>query len=337
MTSEVASEAAVWVARLHGPDRTKAMERECLAWQARSAAHRLAFERCTDTWQDVAGLTLSAYAAATRLPAPGKPGARCSSRRAALTSALLASIAMFAWRPWAHEQVFETGIGEQRVVLLADGTRMTLNTATSVRVSLMNSRRMVSLQHGEALFEVAKDPGRPFVVQVADANVVATGTSFLVRSALDGPVNTDAFGVTLIEGQVIVQRAGSLALSSLTSPVVMAPGERLRVARREGGQNGAASRLRLDRPEVSQLVAWKRGEVVFGDVPLLDAVAEMNRYSKMPIELEDPESLSALRVSGVFKTGDGTAFARALARLHGLTVRERGTAVVLALKLPVGR
>ena len=205
VTPEIASEAAVWVARLHGPDRTKSMERECLAWQARSAAHRLAFERCTDTWQDVAGLTLSTYATAARLQMPDRPEARSNTRRAALSSAVVASAALLAWRPWAHDKVYDTGIGEQRVVVLVDGTRMTLNTATSVSVSLTKTRRSVSVLHGEALFEVAKDPDRPFLVQVADASVVATGTSFLVRSTSDGNINADAFGVTLIEGQVIVQ------------------------------------------------------------------------------------------------------------------------------------
>ena len=68
VTSEIASEAAVWVARMYGSDRSLAMDSECLAWQARSAAHRLAFERCTDTWQDIPQLTLGRYAAAVGAP-----------------------------------------------------------------------------------------------------------------------------------------------------------------------------------------------------------------------------------------------------------------------------
>ena len=69
VTPEIAAEAAVWIARLHGPDRSSQMERECLAWQARSEAHSVAFERCTDTWQDVASATLRDYATAARTSA----------------------------------------------------------------------------------------------------------------------------------------------------------------------------------------------------------------------------------------------------------------------------
>ena len=69
MTPEIAAEAAVWVARLHGPERSSHMERECLAWQARSEAHRVAFERCTDTWQDIARVTLRDFVTAAARPA----------------------------------------------------------------------------------------------------------------------------------------------------------------------------------------------------------------------------------------------------------------------------
>ena len=76
LTPEIAAEASVWIARLHGPDRSLQMERECLAWQARSAAHRLAFERCTEVWEGVPGVRLAdAYAtAASRGPVLGAAG-----------------------------------------------------------------------------------------------------------------------------------------------------------------------------------------------------------------------------------------------------------------------
>lgn len=330
VTPEIASEAAVWVARLHGPDRSRAMERECLDWQARSAAHRLAFERCTDTWQAVSGVTLSTYAhAAARQH--DVPVGRINTRRAVLASSVLGCAALLEWRLWPGEQAYETGVGEQRVVMLADGTRMTLNTSTDVRVELTNVQRTMSVLRGEALFEVAKEPGRPFVVHVADAQVIATGTAFLVQSAPHDGGSDDAFGVTLIEGQVIVQRS-SRAEGTPATPIVMAPGERLRVARRDDGSTRHdSSRTRLDRPHIDQLVAWQRGEAVYDDTPLSDAVAEMNRYSKVPIALVG-DGVGALRISGVFRTGDNESFARAVARLHGLSVRSGAERVELTAK-----
>jgi len=339
VTQEIAAEAAVWLARLHGPDRSRSMERECLAWQARSATHRLAFERCTDTWQDVAGVQRD------QIPASPSEGQERSSKgggkgwRLALAVAALGCTAVFALSLWpsGRYSTYSTGVGEQRLIVLADGSRVTLNTATDVRVKLTEALRAVTVERGEALFEVAKNANRPFVVSVSDAQVVATGTAFLVRSTPPAKTGGDAFGVTLLEGQVIVQRSGgavqSAVQSALGSTVVMTPGDRLRV-RQAFSEHGRAppTGARLDRPVLDPLLAWKRGVAVLDDVSLVDAVADMNRYSTVPIVVADSEALRALRISGVFRTGDNEAFAQAVARLHGLVVRPRDGGLELAGK-----
>ncbi|MCU7373129.1 FecR domain-containing protein [Paucibacter sp. O1-1] len=327
------AEAAVWIARLHGPHRSSDMERECLAWQARSAAHRLAFERCTDAWQEVAGVTLRDYARVTAAtPAAAPAGGRRAGRWAPgrWTVAASASVTAFALagllllQPWHAGDVYETGVGEQRTVVLQDGSRLTLNTATRVRVALGQTQRQVSVEGGEALFEVAKDASRPFVVRAASTEVVATGTAFVVRWGPPDRGSRPALAVTLVEGQVVVR--GPVG-SALASPVVMAPGERVRLGETSAVSSGAAREARqlrqLDRPRMDQLLAWKRGEAIFDNATLLEAVAEMNRYSAVPIRVGGAQALGGLRVSGVFKTGDNASFARAVASLHGLTVRER--------------
>jgi transmembrane sensor len=86
----------------------------------------------------------------------------------------------------------------------------------------------------------------------------------------------------------------------------------------------------MDRPDVDQLMAWRRNEAAFDDVPLSDAVAEMNRYSRQPIGLVGDESFRGLRISGLFRTGDNVAFARAVAALHGLVARDRQERVACA-------
>ncbi|MCE4538526.1 FecR domain-containing protein [Pelomonas sp. P7] len=332
MTREILAEAAVWVTRLHGPDRSRTMQRECLAWQARSAAHRLAFERCTDTWQDVAGVRRTDIPASTsedqvRSSEVGGKGWRLATAIAALGCA-----GAFALSLWP-DGTYTTGVGEQRLIVLADGSRVTLNTSTDVRVKLTDALRTVTVARGEALFEVAKDAGRPFVVSVSDAKVVATGTAFLVRSTPPAKAGGDAFGVTLLEGQVIVQRSDAAVQSALSSAVVMTPGDRLRVGQAIG-ENGRAgpTGARLDRPQLNPLLAWKRGVAELDDVALADAVADMNRYSKVPIMLADSAALRALRVSGVFRTGDNQAFAQAVAKLLGLVVRTRDGGLELAGK-----
>jgi transmembrane sensor len=338
VTPEIAADAAVWVARLHGPDRSSRMERDCLAWQARSAAHRMAFERCTDTWQDVSRVSLSSYATATSggsMPTDGRRPWLPAPRRWALVLTALVSGGVLVLQPWRDVQTYTTGVGEQQMVVLRDGTRMSLNTATRVRVELAPAQRTVSVEGGEALFEVAKDARRPFVVRVAGAEVVALGTVFSVRLAPGNGRVFDSIAVTLIEGQVTVRAASDDAeAGALTRPVLMAPGERVRLIKAGGASTRGAQRAttQVDRPRMDQVLAWKRNEAVFEDVALSDAVAEMNRYSRTPIVVVGDSVLSGLRVSGLFRTGDNAGFARAVAALHGLVVRERSDRLELAPK-----
>lgn len=350
---EIVAEAAVWVARLHGPSRSRQMERECLAWQARSALHRLAFEGCTDTWQDVAGVTLRTYARATATevepvtePVMGKEGARADPRAragrvdqrrrvlmaVAATVATLAGVQVLA--PWWGGDRYDTGVGEQRLVVLRDGTRMSLNTSTRVRVDLGRAQRTVYVEGGEALFEVAKDASRPFIVKAAGSEVRATGTAFVVRYTPAMAGRREALDVTLVEGRVVVRGAAEGSASSEFEPAVaMVPGERLRVAGRSRDQaDAAAVKAQVDRPRMDQVLAWKRGEAIFDNASLLEAVAEMNRYSTMPIGVTDADSMGSLRVSGLFKTGDNPSFARAVAKLHGLAVRELPDALMLGAR-----
>jgi len=323
VTREIAAEAAVWIARLHGPDRSNHMERECRAWQARSAAHRLAFERGTDLWMDAAGVNRAAVARAEayRLPEVAESAQRMRPWpfAAALTMAVLAGVLVLG--PWWDGDRYDTGIGEQRIVMLQDGTRMTLNTSTRVRVSLGASRRTVDVVGGEALFEVAKDASRPFVVRAASSEVTATGTAFLVRYTPSIESKLDALEITLVEGRVVVSSPTDGVSAAVTPAIEMSPGQRLRVAGVRN-QAGAPVKPKVDHPRVDQVLAWKRGDAVFDNASLAEAVAEMNRYSSTPISVIGADALGALRVSGVFKTGDNASFSRAVAKLHGLLVRE---------------
>jgi len=323
VTREIAAEAAVWIARLHGPDRSRHLERECLAWQARSPAHRLAFERCTDVWMDAAGIDRAEVARAVAARASEEPGQRRGFRPGprtlvAAVTVTLALVATLVLQPWRDIAPYDTGIGEQRLVRLRDGTRMSLNTSTRVRVELSQTQRRVSVEGGEAYFEVAKEASRPFVVRAAGTEVTATGTAFLVRLTPSGAGARETLDVTLVEGQVVVQGTESrVEAARIAQPIVMAAGERLRV---RGSPLAVAAEPERDRPRMDQVLAWKRGEAIFDNTALPDALAEMNRYSAMPI-VAGP-GLAALRISGQFKTGDNPGFARAVAALHGLAMRE---------------
>jgi transmembrane sensor len=154
-----------------------------------------------------------------------------------------------------------------------------------------------------------------------------------VRLTPTNEIGGDALDVTLIEGQVSV-RAGSGASDKTaeTRSVLLKPGDRLRLSEPDGRATAVAQRvtMQMDRPPVDQLMAWRRSEAVFDDVPLPDAVAEMNRYSRQPVVLVGGESSKGLRISGLFRTGDNVAFARAVAALHGLVVHDRENYLELA-------
>jgi transmembrane sensor len=234
---------------------------------------------------------------------------------------VLAGAVLVGLQPWRDVERYSTGVGEQRVVMLSDGSRLSLNTGTRVQVEFSSAQRTVDVDGGEALFEVAKDAGRPFVVRAGGSEVLALGTVFSVRLSGRTADAGDSLAVTLVEGSVTVRAAAGVSHGlAPPQPVSLAAGDRVMLARTARAERETV--LKLDRPRIDQVIAWKRDEAVFEDVALADAVAEMNRYSRRPLVLVEPVGSRGLRVSGLFKTGDSAGFARAVAALHGLAVRE---------------
>lgn len=169
------------------------------------------------------------------------------------------------------------------------------------------------------------------MVKAAGAEVLATGAAFVVRVTPGSQGISDALAVTLVEGQVVVSRArGGGAGVASAALVLMAPGERVRL--RGQARAPPPGSVLVDRPRMDLLLAWKRGEPIFDDVSLHEAVAEMNRYSSMLIMPAGSGYLSGLQVSGVFRTGDRAGFARAVALLHGLDVRKMPDRTELAAR-----
>ncbi|MDP3459504.1 MAG: FecR domain-containing protein, partial [Hyphomonas sp.] len=189
--------------------------------------------------------------------------------------------------PVPSPEAFATIIGEQREVMLADGSSVTLNTGTRLEVVLTAEERFVRLEEGQALFEVASAEA-PFVVEAGGRRTTALGTRFDVYLMPDG------IAVTLVEGSVRVDGAGGRVLE---------PGQQLRVSGAE------VSVLDVDTDAVT---GWQAGMVQFRDVPLAEAIAELNRYSNVKLRVEDPQ-LAAERLSGVFTAGDQELFLESLA------------------------
>jgi transmembrane sensor len=223
-------------------------------------------------------------------------------------------------RQWRELGVYVTAIGEQRSVILDDGTRMLLNTATRARVDFRPEQRTVEIQSGEALFAVAKDASRPFVVRGGGSEVVAIGTVFSVRLG-DASSKNEALTVTLVEGRVKVRAVAAGAGLAPKQDFALKPGDRLTLDR--GAYPSAPDvEARLDRPNLDSVMAWQHHDAVFDATPLVDAIAEFNRYSRTQISLSTRAQSANYLMSGVYRTGDSAAFAQAVAALYGLTVRD---------------
>jgi transmembrane sensor len=211
-----------------------------------------------------------------------------------------------SWRAWV-DPTYTTGVGEQRVVRLDDGTRLSLNSGTCVVITYSDSERRVELVRGEAFFEVAHNAARPFIVTAGDQQVVAIGTSFVVR------YEAARTAITLLDGSVRVSPATDVGLT-------LAPGERVTFA--------AGGSRRLDEPKIEAVTAWRRGEVMLDSTQLEDAVAELNRYDKNTLIIDDPR-IATLSISGIYHAGDSRGFAHTIAKLYGLEIIEQSNRIHL--------
>lgn len=201
--------------------------------------------------------------------------------------------------------------GEIRRVPLEDGSIVTLNTATRLALSFDAAQREVQLIEGEALFEVAHQPGRPFFVQAGDMRVRAIGTAFSVRRMADERVK-----VLVSEGQVEVMRASSRTDAADAGPrPVASPPRPVRVSANmqalASPQVAAIATAPVAPDELERDLAWREGRIAFNGVTLAEAAAEFARYSDTRILIDDPV-LARRTVTGLFAANNPLGFARAL-------------------------
>lgn len=275
---------------------------------ARHAAHPevLAFRNAALASRPSAGRQTSLRIAAALLAGVlvlGAGTATVTAMQAPAASRIGAMAASFAPKLPADAALYRTAVGERSTVALPDGSIATLNTDSVLKVAYSGSERGVRLLRGQAFFEVAKNKTRPFQVYAADRRITAVGTVFDVR--LDG----EAVKVALVEGVVRVA-----PMKTGPKPVTMKPGEVLASLPQAPLQVGAA--------DIKRETSWRRGVLVFDDVPLAEAVAEINRYTSRPVKLAEPD-IGGFRVSGVFRTGDPDHFAMTMAEVFPLHA-ERG-------------
>ncbi|MEL6365981.1 MAG: FecR domain-containing protein [Pseudomonadota bacterium] len=309
------AQAAEWAGRRLGGRPTAREEAEFSTWMRdrENAEAFAAYERASRAL-DHAESDLLAEALFEDLQefADRRPGAGRAPWRviaAAVAAAFCAGVLalQFALQDAAPE-AYATDIGERRNIVLADGSAVTINTATAVEVAYTRKERAVVLNNGEAFFRVERNRNRPFTVATPYGDVVVVGTAFSVRSTPSGAA------VAVLEGTVRVagEQGGAVTLGA---------GEGVSLS-----VDGAPGAVEAVDPAAE--FAWRRGVARFGGEPLAAVVAELNRYFDPPILLNDP-SLGAYPVSGEFDLTDRDTAVAGLAIAFGLEVRETTSGVVL--------
>jgi transmembrane sensor len=253
------------------------------AWLARDSRHRREFDELTELWHETAPV-----ARAASIPPIRTVGRHWQLPLALAASALIAAVLFFT-KPWVES--YRTIHGALATHVLKDGSRLHLNTETTVHVEIDRDARRVTLDRGELFVEVAHDVERPFTVVTRFGGATATGTAFAVRDAVDR-----AF-VTVTEGRVrVAARDGETQ--------TLEPGEQA-----ELGSTDVTTR-HVDRASAA---SWKDGELVYDGVTLAELVEDLNRYLPRRMSITDPV-LGARRVSAVLRLGDQEEMLEALSR-----------------------
>jgi transmembrane sensor len=239
--------------------------------------------------------------------------------RAVAAMLMVAILVTGAWL-YSERNTYETTVGEQRALTLPDGSIVELNARSKVRVAFHDQQRDVHLLEGQALFRVAKDHTRPFVVHAGDTSVRAVGTQFDVNR------KSASTTVTVIEGRVAVlsNTLESGAASGQAVPELPGPASRVPETFLVAGEQIVVTATRAskaERPNIAAATAWTQHQLVFEGTPLSDVIEELNRYTDRRIVIDTPE-LRDLRISGQYTSTSPDSLLRFLSLQKGVIVTD---------------
>ena len=289
------------------------------AWLSETPTHRVAFLRMLRAWGRSDRLrALDAPARPEALQGSPLSGARSrvwawGGIAASIAAALLAVPAVMLvrdGRPPTPE--YMTEVGGREVVPLSDGSRVELNSDTHLTAALGDDLRIVTIARGEAYFDVAHDPDRPFQVIAGDQSVTVLGTSFSVHKRDAG------IEVAVTEGRVRID-ADTIRGEA---PAFLEAGD-IAVA-----EEGALLIASNEPEDVTRELSWRQGLVVFDKATLAQAAAEFNRYNRVQVVIDDPKAAD-IRLSGRFETDNVDAFIRLISEGFALTATRRGDRIFI--------
>lgn len=347
---QVEAAAACWLLKRESAQWSPADEEQLTDWLNASANHRVAFIRLRSVWRE-AGRLQAVGAAFTpgQVPRRGMIGQSpfFSMRRRDEPETMGTSVSSLsnvkprdAGRRWVQYGLaascllaigvavsmyfgpqsrpsYRTPIGGLATVPMEDGSKVTLNTSTEISLRMSRKERRVNLLQGEAFFDVAKDPDRPFVVHAGNQQVIAVGTKFSVR------LQDAGIHVAVTEGKVRIEKRPLLAGEApSTNPSLLVAGT-IADARDLDISIQQQPLVQLERG-----LSWREGYVSLRRASLAEAVAEFNRYNHRQLVIADPE-LEQIRVGGNFQSGNIDGFVRLLQQGFMIRAEERDSRIVL--------
>ncbi|HVP85872.1 MAG TPA: FecR domain-containing protein [Rhizomicrobium sp.] len=315
--ADIQKRAADWVFERHDAESWTAEDQSRLdAWLNEAIAHRVAYVRLETALQR-SGRLAALRNGARKISEPASPAPR--RRPYLFAAAALLAVAAIAGTGAAilsrdtQTQTFATTLGAHKTIVLADGTRIDLNTDTSLRAKIGAHQRLIWLEKGEAFFEVKHDAARPFVVTAGDYRVRDLGTRFSVRN------DANHLEVALVEGRARFEAANDrvrMRETDLTpGDVVVATAEKVTISRKTESK-------------LANELAWRRGLLVFNYTTLADAASEFNRYNTKKIVVSGAAA-ARLTVMGKFPATNVDLFGKVAKAVLGVRVEDRGNEIVV--------
>ena len=309
---EIEAQAADWLARL---DRGLSREEEAAfqQWKAENVEHRVTFLQLRATWERAD--MLAGMGQATRIPepAPKKWPLRALGIAAGLIVCVGLALSLIHTTREVPPERFETAVGAQRSLNLADGTHVELNTDTVIHAAITAEARTVTLDRGQAYFEVVHDDKHPFVVIAGNHRVTDLGTKFSVRR--DG----ERVDVVVTEGEVRVEH---ISADQVGAPVVA---RRNMVVIARGKETLVAQK---PVKEIETAMLWRSGMLSYTHEPLSIVAADLNRYHGRKIEVVGPAR--DIRIGGCFRSDNIEGFTQLLRDGFGLTITETDDRIVIS-------
>jgi transmembrane sensor len=311
--------AADWLQRRrYWREWSEADQKALDAWLAESMNHAVAFWRLESTLDRAERLSSlrplrqqrPVTASSMRLPW------RTLRSAAAGALALVGVVGYSVWHSPAEpvSQLYSTGFGGRATVQLTDGSSIELNTNTVIRADVRAGKRYVSIERGEAFFDIVHNAKSPFIVDVDGHRITDLGTKFSVR---DEPGRVE---VKLLEGRASI---ASVRPDAQGHAAVLTPGD---VAIATANSLSVEQR---PKPTLAKELSWRRGLIVFDGASLGDVAAELNRYSREKIVVDGDEA-RRLTIDASVPTDDVRAFTRVAREVFGLHVQDRGNEIVIS-------